>query len=87
MNNYIYITPEVSGYKYYYDRPEPESYDMQDSGIDHEDMFQHALQDLIELNSGIEVENIEKNFRFQNTNRTLKFFSFKPQRSRMPIAS
>ena len=87
MNNYVYITPEVLSYKYYYDRPEPESFDMQASGIDHEDMFQNALQDLIELNSGIEVDNIEKNFRFQNTNRTLKFFSMKPRRNKIPIAS
>jgi hypothetical protein len=87
MKNYFFITPDALTYKPNCDRPEPDLVDMQIIGIDHDDMFQDALQDLIELNGHIAGDALGRDFRFDNNNESLKFFSFKPHKGKIPIAS
>jgi hypothetical protein len=84
MDNFINITPESFDYNPGCDRPEPENFDLEIIGGDHDSMFQNSLEDLIELNTGAGLEKI---FRMDNTRRNLKFFTPRPHRERMPLAS
>jgi|MudIll2142460700_1097286.scaffolds.fasta_scaffold2793201_1 hypothetical protein len=87
MKQYIFIAPETLTYKPNLDRPEPDFVDMQLIGVSHDDMFQDALQDLIEMNGSSTGDMLAYNIRFDKSTQNLKYFSFKPRRSKIPLAS
>jgi hypothetical protein len=84
MDNIIDITPESFDYNPSCDRPEPEHFDIQISENDHESVFQNSLEDLIELNTRAGAERL---FRLDHTRRNLKFFTPRPRKERIPLAS
>jgi hypothetical protein len=84
MESFFFITPETFDYDTEYDRPEPEFFDLQFNGNSHDNNFQDTFEELMEFNTGLAPE---KFYRMDTARRNLKFFTPKPQRNRIPIAS
>jgi hypothetical protein len=84
MENLFIITPETFDYSPDCDRPEPDSFNLQIGGLGRDDMFQAALEDLIELNTGV---GPVRSFRLDFNKHNLKFFTPKSQRDKIPLAA
>jgi hypothetical protein len=84
VEKFIFITPETFDYSPDGDRPEPDYFDLQTNSVGRDDMFQNAFEDLIELNTGA---GPVRSFKLDYNRHNFKYFSFRSQRDKLPIAS
>jgi hypothetical protein len=84
MESFFFITPEAYDDSPEYDRPEPEFFDLQFNDNNHDNNFQDTFEELMEINTGVVPD---KFYRMDTARRNLKFFTPKPQRNKIPIAS